>query len=315
MKQFKMILPALTAIILTSCNHKEFCYDHTYSVRIVFDWRYAPDADPESMNAHHFDVTGSMSPQRYSFGGRDGGYITTRPGMFAGIGFNDDINEWASVRNTASIDTYEIITKEARSLPSMGLSPFNVPRAEGAEDERMALTPQMLWCNKQDDIDITFLHGEKVITYYPEEAICYYTVTVYDIDGFEYLRDKNVDATLSGMAEGFMPYPHLPSPTKVTHPYVLSSTVVPDALYSEFLTFGVPTNSNHKHYVTLYTVYEDGKGEYHTYDVTDQVRNAPDPRHVDIVIRGLDIPKPIGGGGLDATVNEWINDDDVKIEL
>lgn len=306
----------LTVMLFSSCHHKEFCYDHTYKVRIVFDWRNAPDADPESMNAHHFDARGTMSSQRFSFPGRDGGYITTRPGMYTGIAFNDDITRWASVRNTKNASTYEILTNSASTLATLGISTAGIPRQRGTEDERMATTPEMLWCNRQDEIDINFLHGEKVITYYPEEAVCYYTVTVIDIEGFENLRERNVDATLTGMAEGFMPYPHLPSPTKVTHPYILSSTKVPNALYSEFLTFGVPTNSNHRHYVTLYTVYSNGEGEYHTYDVTDQVRGAPDPRHVDIVIRGLKIPKPIGGGGdIDVSVNDWIADDNIHIEM
>lgn len=316
MRQHRILLAFLPVAMLASCHHKEFCYEHTGKVRIVFDWRNAPDADPKSMNAHHFDNNGSMSPQRFSFAGRDGGYITTREGIYSGIAFNDDITHWASVRNTGNVTTYEILTRDAASLAALGISTANIPRIKGTEDERMASTPEMLWCNRQDNIDIKFIHGEQVITYYPEEAICYYTVTVLDIDGFEYLGDRNVDATLTGMAEGFMPYQHLPSPTKVTHPYVLSSKVVPNALYSEFLTFGVPTNSNHRHYVTLYTVYANGEGEYRTYDVTDQVRGAPDPRHVDIVIRGMKIPMPIGGGGsLDVSVNEWISDDDIHIEL
>lgn len=316
MKQFNILSAVLTALIFTSCNHKEFCYEHTYKVRIVFDWRNAPDANPKSMNAHHFDTNGSIAPQRFSFGGRDGGYITTQPGIYSGIAFNDDIIHWASVRNTGNIGSYEILTNDAVSLTSLGISTANLPRLRGTEDERMATTPEMLWCNRQDNIDISFLHGEKVITYYPEEAVCHYTVTVLDVEGFEYLGGRNVDATLTGMAEGFMPYPHLPSPTKVSHPYVLSSTAVPNALYSEFLTFGVPTNSDHKHYVTLYTIYANGEGEYHSYDVTDQVRKAPDPKHVDIVIRGLKIPMPIGGGGgVDVSVNEWITDDNIHIGM
>lgn len=316
MKKTGLLLTVAAGFLLASCNHKEFCYDHRFTVRIVFDWRNAPDANPASMNAHHYEFTGAIGPQRFSFGGRDGGYITTTPASYSGICFNDDISRWASVRNTRDIETYEIMTADATRLASLGLNTMHLPRVRESEDERMASTPEMLWCNSLEGIEIIDRHGDQVITYYPEEAVCYYTVTVLDIEGFEYLNGRNVDATLSGMAEGFRPWKHLPAPTKVTHPFVLSSTATPNALFSDFLTFGVPTGSDHKHFVTLYTVYENGEGEYHAYDVTDQVRQAPDPRHVDIVIRGLTIPKPIGGGGdLDVDVDDWIADDDIYLEM
>ena len=40
------------AFLLSSCEHKELCYGHTHTakVNVVFDWKKAPDASPESMD-------------------------------------------------------------------------------------------------------------------------------------------------------------------------------------------------------------------------------------------------------------------------
>ena len=42
---------ALLAMILFSCEHKELCFHHPHMVtlRVDFDWKNAPQADPEGM--------------------------------------------------------------------------------------------------------------------------------------------------------------------------------------------------------------------------------------------------------------------------
>ena len=56
----------------------------------------------------------------------------------------------------------------------------------------------------------------------------------------------------------------------------------------------------------MYAVLADDSKWYYTYDVTDQIHNAPDPRNVHIVLDGLPLPKPIvNGGGFKPTVKEW----------
>ena len=43
---------ALLAMILFSCEHKELCFHHPHMVtlRVDFDWKNAPQADPEGMS-------------------------------------------------------------------------------------------------------------------------------------------------------------------------------------------------------------------------------------------------------------------------
>ena len=59
----------------------------------------------------------------------------------------------------------------------------------------------------------------------------------------------------------------------------------------------------------------DGSKWYHSFDVTQQVTDAPDPKHVHIVINGLDLPQPISeGGGFVPSVNAW-NDINISLKM
>ncbi len=51
----------------------------------------------------------------------------------------------------------------------------------------------------------------------------------------------------------------------------------------------------------------DGEKLCYQFDVSDQVREAPDPFNVSICIRGLELPdKPgVDSGGMDAGVDGW----------
>ncbi|MDE6121483.1 MAG: hypothetical protein K2F63_06805, partial [Muribaculaceae bacterium] len=63
----------------------------------------------------------------------------------------------------------------------------------------------------------------------------------------------------------------------------------------------------------LYLVFvlTDGSVAHYRYDVTQQVRSAPDKRNVTVVIDNLELPptEPSGPdnptGGFDAAVNDW----------
>ena len=69
------------------------------------------------------------------------------------------------------------------------------------------------------------------------------------------------------------------------------------------------------HHLTVYAVLSDGSEWKHTYDVTEQVHTAPDPRNVHILLYGLPVPKPIAnGGGFRPNVSEWETEEE-NIEM
>ena len=73
---FSRFLLASLILLLAGCNHKEFCYKHPHSarVKVVFDWRDAPDANPDGMCVFFYPEDGGEY-RRYDFNNTTGGEI------------------------------------------------------------------------------------------------------------------------------------------------------------------------------------------------------------------------------------------------
>ena len=299
-KYILLILP----VVFASCRHKDLFTDSAGQVDVVFDWRNAPDADPASMVTQFFGEPGTAS-LRYILQGKDGGTITLPLGSYSGISVNGDDNDWVRLRNVDDIENYETYSIDAQNTQAYGLSSRSIPRAEGTEDERMAQTPGMLYTNRQDGIE-HYAYGTETITFYPEEAVCHYTVDISDVANLEYVNRAEIDGTISGMAEGFNHGAKLPTDTHVTMPFILTADAKAHALHGEFLTFGESPHDSGKHILSVYLFLTDGSKWYYNFDVTDQVHTAPDPHHVHIVLSGLSVPHPITDeGGFKPNVNDW----------
>lgn len=316
MKAIRFMVPAvaLSVLSLTSCLHKDLDTELNTRVKVnvVFDWDNAPDATPSSMLSYFYSDEGNLLT--YTFPGRDGDEISIPSGKYCGVSLNGDISEWASMRNTDDPDMFEITTRNAEQLEGYGLMSRSLPRAEGAENERMAMTPRMLWSDRQDDINIPSNSDKDIyITFTPDDNLCHYTVDILHVKNMEYLHGAAVDATLSGMAESALIGRRVTGDTPVTMPFLLTPDSSTQSLHSEYLTFGECNTNKVAHYLTVYMYITDGTKWYKTFDVTDQVTEAPDPRNVHIVIDGIDLPKPItGSGGFVPDVNDW---NDINIDL
>lgn len=309
-------LSLLVMALLTACDHKELSLYAIPSVdiQVRYDWRNAPDADPESMKAVFYRADGQayeQEPVSVSFPGRNGGYLRLPPGTYHALSHNSDIYTWAHIRGDEDMESYEVYTDGLDRLLVTGVDISQIPRSPEAPSERIALTPGMMWNNPQRNITIDPNPSSPVtIVFSPEEAICYYDITIINVKNLQYLNDSRLDATISGMAEGFYHGSHKPTSVPITMAFTLYSAYrseSPDnTIKSYFYTFGEPAGLSPKHTVSIYMLFEDGTaGSYH-YDVTDQVHKASDPRHVHIVLDGLTLPKPItNGGGFHPSVTEW----------
>lgn len=300
----------LTTLLLgaTSCNHKDLCFDHMHQIEtdVVFDWQKAPDANPASMAVVMFDRNLQNDPIRYILSGRDGGTIDLPFGQYDAIALNADLNDWAYFRNQPDIESVEIYTHDAERLQAYQLMPEAVPKVRGTEDERMAATPGMAWSTRSDSIILTADDTHKVITMYPEEIVCHYSVEILDVENLENARGEIIDGTISGMAEGYLHGKRCASDDLVTMPFTLAISDDNTELRGQFLTFGECPNNKANHILTIYLFLSDGSKWYYSFDVTDQVRNAPDPRHVNIVVSGLVLPRPLqSDAGLHPEVNDW----------
>ncbi|MBD5357085.1 MAG: DUF5119 domain-containing protein [Bacteroides sp.] len=299
-----------------ACKHKDLCFDHyhVHEVRIMFDWRNAPDANPESMAAYFFgnEETGML---RYIFQNREGDIISMPVGSYSGLGLNSDNTDWARSRHIDDIEAFETYTDDAITTEAYGLSTRGVPRAPGAEDERMAQTPGMLWTHRVDNVTVNSTDSLQTITFYPEEAVCHYTVDISHVTNLQYVDRAEIDGTISGMAEGFNHGKNCPTKNHVTMTFTLSADTEAQTLHGELLTFGECPSDFGSHMLTIYLYLTDGSKWYYNFDVTSQVHNAPDPHNVHIVLSGLPLPQPIvDGGGLIPDVTDWQTEDiDMKM--
>lgn len=331
MKKICMIAAALILAVTTSCEHKELCYDHSHvaDVQVVFDWRHAPDADPIAMLLYLFPADGS-EPQPYWFSNRSGGTITggtirVPMGTYHAVCLNTD-TENISHRNTERYETFHVTT-HTTSLMSSGLSTLGVrsagaPRAEGTEDERVALSADMLWTDHAEDIVLTLAQTTETqtITFYPQVSVSRYTVEIRNADNLQYT--KGVSGSISSLAGVLQPQRGADAITdeRVTIPF--DGVIGEDdggektIVTGELRAFGHhPREAGNKHELIVYAVLADGSKWYYTYDVTDQIHAAPDKRNVHILLDGLPLPKPIvNGGGFQPEVGDW-ESVDIPIEM
>lgn len=75
----------------------------------------------------------------------------------------------------------------------------------------------------------------------------------------------------------------------------------------EFYTFGLPENVEAPNILYLFITLMDGRSFMYRFDVTDQVRQAPDRMSVLIELHGLVLEKneTTGTGGFDVAVDGW----------
>lgn len=319
MKSIIYSLPLLIGTVFCSCEHKDLVYEDDFQseVEVVFDWQNALDASPESMAAYFYDYDTS-TPIRFIFDNKYGGLIKIPTGSYCGLAMNSDNSDWARVRRTEDHDGFETYTQDADNLAAYSLSTRSIPRAEGTEQERVAKTPGMLWSDRQDNLNIAFeknVGAHKVITFYPQEAVCHYVVDISNVENLEHLDGTQIDGTISGMAEGYLHGKNCGSEGHVTMPFVLTADISAGTLHGEFLTFGESADNTGTHILTIYLYLTDGSKWYYTFNVTGQVHNAPDSHHVHIVLSGLPLPNPITtGGGIKPSVNDW-QTEDIELKL
>jgi hypothetical protein len=321
MKAYKILgFCAAMLAALTSCEHKELCYNHPHNgrVNVVFDWRNAPDANPESMALYLYPKDGG-SVQRYDFTDLRGGQIEVLAGEYVAICVNSDthytlINQPSSTYTSAAdlVKYVEIATETSTRtsrLKSISDRLAKVaPRADGTEDERVVYAPENIWTAYEPNVVVLNVAdaGEQTITLYPAQAHRKYTVNLYNINNCENVTEMS--ATLSSMAGGVYAAMRTPTEEAVTIPFAVTVDRATSSATSTFNTFGhCPEGYNHTHTVVIYAVMSDGANYYGTVDVTDQVHNAPDPYNVVISIDNVSLPNPVIAGSETVTVEEWEN--------
>lgn len=309
MKRFvKFTLFLFTLLIFTGCHHKDLCYGSAESkvIKVVFDWRDAPDAMPGSMALYLYPLTGG-TPLRYEFSGRDGGTIRVPYGKYDALCMNSDNVSWAHISDTDSKYTFGIHVGELTEVSESEESEYASVLKQGgksSDGNPVDENPKGLWTGSFDAFEVFSNPNEQTLTIVPEDALCYYTVDVIDVEGLEDISEEGIPAMLTGMSDGVDALSRNSSTIHISSPFILQPATRSNALHAEFCTFGEDKEAQPIHKLQAMIELADGTWQLQSTDVTDQVHEAPDARHVHIVVKGLKVPHSTGGG-LKVDVDEW----------
>lgn len=307
----KWLLSLAAVLALASCDHKELCYDHLHSLlhlQVVFDWSHARTASPASMSLYLFPADGRESI-RNEFTNLAGGEIRTTEGCYDALCLNSDA-EGIRYRNTEKWETFEITTETTTMLPefsSLGFRSDEAPRALGAENERVAAPPRMVWSDRRTGVDVSA--AEHRLTLSPSAAVGRCTVEIRHAENLAHVQ--GLSASLSGMAGGFLVGTGTASTERVTIPFEMTKSDE-TTLTGVVQTFGHCPSEQTAHMLIIYAILADGRKWYYTYDVTEQIHSAPDQQDIRILLDGLPLPEAASSGGFRPTVESW---QDVYIDI
>ncbi len=305
MKTSRVWAVCLLACLLTACQHKELCYDHSHvgSLQVVFDWRYAPDACPASMRLYLFPET-EGEPLLYEFDNCTGGNIDVPAGHYRALCLNSD-TEFILFRNIRHYESFEIYLTD-------GSFPRVVPRAAV---RAIRSVPDKLWYDRVEGVGVLANCEGQTLTFYPQIAVRHYTVEIKNATNLNYLASGEVFGSLTDMSGGFLPGTGRPADELVTLPFDMTledeTTVTAD-----FYTFGCPPASTVPHKLIVYAMLNDGSKYSFTYDVTSAIHEAPDPMNVHIELDGFPLPKPIdNGSGFNLGIDDWEAIEEIEISM
>ncbi len=329
MRKVKVLLLFMAMALLASCAHKELCLHHPHEVKlkVEFNWQNAPDADPQGMCVF-FYPSGGGEPRRFDFKGTQGGYIELTVGEYNVITYNND-TEGILFANQNAFGKHQAYTREGNLLEPVLGSSAGVPRASGTDEEKVVITPDMLWgCTslnvtvtengvgytcvpfKDKESQVEVESTEHVITLYPYECMCLYSYEIRNVKNLNLATQ--MCASLSGMAGGMTIATGELFTQSVTLP--LEARILRDSskIVGQFYTFGHSGQNEAPHKMLLYVWMNNGDKFYfgegsERFNVTEQIHKAPNQRRVHIIIDGLELPLAMEGDGSDwkVSVDDW----------
>lgn len=296
-------------ITLSSCHTDALSYGEDSPVTVSFDWSDAPDARPEGMRVtfHPLDITSRQAVLRYDYPGRGGGQTSLQPGKYVVFTYNNDSDaigfdspdDWRNAKAR---------TGDANVTDPMGFTRAGATSFRPVAGEPVRKCPDKMWGASADTLYVDYSGKPKFITLKPEPLFCEYDYTITNVKNLD--KVKYMSAAISGMSDGVNMYHQENSAIPCTHP-IPAQRKDSTTITGRFTVFGTMPNDSVRHFMELYAVTADGK-QYRihgdpgsAWDVTSQVRNAPDPRHVSLKIDNVEIPDSTVQTGMLPGFEDW----------
>lgn len=273
-----MMLSAL--LFIAGCDHKEIvCPGDTPALlELRFDWQKAPGARPSGMTVYFFPADSHTKLWRFDIAGREGGAVELPLGRYRMLAFNNDLRG-VQFSTTAAFDTF--------TASAMALSP------------QLVAPSGMLYAAAVDHFEVTMCgvtyidaHGQPkdcpfgVVRCEPDSVSTVYETIVRHVKGLE--RVRSARAVLNGIATGItLAQRQTVAPAAAT---AFALTPDGDSLLGLTTAFGTPPGAPN-FVLDIYITRTDGAVLLKKIDVTEQVLNQADRRHVIILIDSLTIPE------------------------
>lgn len=273
---------------------------------IVNDWTFARDAHPEGM-AYIFFHKCSEEQWRFDFPGMSAGAVMLPFGEYSFLSFNDDT---CSVRfhDSGGFDEYVAYTDEAdrTAFNDAGLFKAHaLPDNVSSEAELLMECPDMMWGCAYRNL-LPKLSTDMILTVFQRQLTSRYSYVITDVVNLDGVRA--LSAVFSGLAGSL----NLATGIKSIYPVMLPSRAYASddtTIKGEFVTFGLPEHPDANNILSLFVLLKDGRKFMYQFDVTDNVRSAPDPFNVSVRINGLRLEESkedVGEGAFDVNVDDWI---------
>lgn len=333
-------------MMLTSCNHKELCFDHdghvpSYmtDVRVSYDYNWEQPYDgltdwradwsslgfdfgydsllpvkPEGIRMSAYNADGTRLETNMS---ADGEPVYLAPGENSLLFYNND-TEYIIFNDMGSYDEASATTR-GRSRSSYKGNPYYVPQSGGKNNETTVSAPDVLFGHYIDSYyQNSNMHPQTLdITMHP--LVFTYMIKYEFSHGYEYVALAR--GALSGMAGSVYLHNGRTSDKAVTILY--DCVLKPWGIQAEVKSFGIPDFPNPSYSrgdsdfaVTLEVRLKNGKILNFYFNVTDQMRNQP---HGGVIkVEGINISDSEGSGdssGFDVSVDDWGEYEDVPVEL
>ena len=252
MKHVWSCLSIFCVLLLSGCEHKELCMEHPHlvPVRVETEWNKFGEL-PMNMTVLFFpqDTSEVIHIQNYN---PRSAKASLPVNTYDVVVHNELMNElggikFRNINNFSSAEAYACDILAQYSMTKSAEEPVvaDPERLGIAIIRNFEVTQEMLetyWYQRDMGLQIE----ENVLKVSPENKV--YTIEVkIHARGVQYVR--TVDASLSGLSEGYMMHSDMPSTQRVTHliknwQKVSTSDTDPDAGYlrGTCLSFGLPSN-------------------------------------------------------------------------
>ncbi|MCM1071459.1 MAG: DUF5119 domain-containing protein [[Clostridium] fimetarium] len=291
------LLLTVLSLAGSACSHKDVVcpVGIERAINVRFEWDEYPEASPKGMTLMFYPISQGAKIWRFDIAGRDGGEVTLPVGTYAMLAFNNDLpgvraDDLGSFDGAlAHLKTSSGVTRGCGNLYA-------------ATVKHLEITP----CGVSYTLPSGKVKecGKGLVRCYPRPLCSRYTVRVLEVRNIELLCASQ--SLIDRMASCVNLSKGRPEPLACSLGIEMAAADEIPALTGSATCFG-PVPGTGKHMLRLDIIRTDGQRLSKEFDVTDQIRTAPNPRDVVITIQEIEIPPDSippdpGGDGSDVGI-------------